>query len=550
MPYYSKRIDATLLGHDQQGKPNVVIVELKAWTQAKADDAGNVLTPLGGKLINRPHPSQQVRGYHDHLLDYLRCFQGIEPLLLSSCAYCHNYVANGADDGLFHPQFEKIRLQSPVFGQNDFKTFADYLHERLIGGKGYSVQRVMDSAGTGPSRSLIEHADKVIQQQVVFRLQDDQLATNNSIQAAFRNAFKKKEKRVLVVRGGPGTGKSVIALNTIGEALKQELKNIYLVTGSAAFTYGLRKVLGKRLDGHVKFTDFFWNAAENSADVIVVDEGHRVRDKSTPRVPKEKRPILSQAEELIRAAKVTVIFVDENQIISPDEVGGTEVFRQACIKLGIPLEEHQLKSQFRCDGSDAYLHWLDDLLELDSDPQGLQLKVPEAFNIKLVDSPQVLLDEINAKNKTSPNSARLVAGWCWSWSDPRPGGSVNDIVIGEFQFPWESKNGKKPPKGIPEAKYWAVDPAGADQAGTVYSMQGFEMQHIGVIIGPDLVRRNDSWIAQPGQNFSNGLRRKDPAAAQPYIKRIYRTLLSRAMNSCSVYCVDEGTKVFISSRLL
>lgn len=552
MPYYAKRIDATLLGYDQHGNPNVVIVELKAWTEAKADaeESGNVLVSLGGGLVPRPHPSQQVRGYHDHLLDFFRCFHSANPLALSSCAYCHNYGVDGADDdGLFHAQFDKIRAQSPTFAQDHVQDFGEFLQQRLLGGKGHNIQILMDDAGIGPSQSLIDHAKDVIQQQVVFRLMDDQLTANNSILAAFKNASKKKQKRVLLVRGGPGTGKSVIALNTVGEALKQGL-DVSLVTGSAAFTYGIRKVLGNRLSGLVRFTDFFWSASENSKDVIIVDEGHRIRDRSTPRVPKAQRPVVSQAEELIRAARVTVIFADENQIISPDEVGGARVFRQACDKLGVHLEEFTLKSQFRCDGSDAYLLWLDDLLDLIPEPQGFQLKVPEAFDIKLVESPHTLLEEVTAKNNQYPNSARLVAGWCWPWSDPTPDGLVNDVVIGDFQLPWESKNGKKPPKGIPEAKYWAVDPAGAGQAGTVYSMQGFEMKHMGIIIGPDLVVRDGKWVAQPDANYSNGLRKKDPAVALPYIKRIYRTLLSRATHSCSVYCIDEETRKFIATKLL
>ena len=552
IPHYAKRIDATLLGHDTQGVPHVVIVELKAWTEARLDDDGNVLTKFRGRLVSTPHPSHQVRGYHDHLMDFSRCFHGHKPLNLSSCAYCHNYNANAASDGLFHPHFDYVRSISPIFGRDQLNDFADFLQKRLIGGNGFAIQVLMDEAGIGPSKSLIEHADKMIQRQAVFHLLDEQLAANNAIISAFNDAIKNKQKRVLVIGGGPGTGKSVIALNAVGEALKQGL-DVSLVTGSAAFTYGLRKVLGRRLDGLVRFTDFFWNAPADSKDVLVVDEGHRIRKKSVPRVRGELRPTISQAEELIRAAKVTVVFTDQNQIIAPDEVGGPAVFHEACIKLGVRIQEYHLQNQFRCSGSDAYLLWLDDLLELVPDPQGLKLKTPKAFNVKLIDSPHLLLREIIERNNNKPNSARLVSGWCWPWSDSTPQGLVEDIVIGDFRFPWEAKNAKKgriPPKGIPEAKYWAVDPAGAGQAGTVYSMQGFEMQHVGVIIGEDLTIRNGRWVAQPAMNYSNGLRGQEPAIALPFIKRIYRTLLSRAVNSCSIYCVDAETRTYIADRLI
>jgi DUF2075 family protein len=254
-------------------------------------------------------------------------------------------------------------------------------------------------------------------------------------------------------------------------------------------------------------------------------------------------------EELIRAARVAVFFADENQIISPLEVGEPAVIRAAAAAVGARFEEHRLQSQFRCNGSDAYLEWIDDLFEISSS-QGLKLVVPTGFDFKVVDSPHELLAEVHAKNSSSPNSARLIAGWCWRWSPPMPDGSlVEDIEIGDFRFSWEAKNNSRPALGIPKAKWWAVDPAGVDQAGTVYSMQGFESPHVGVIIGPDLVVKRGQWVAVPSHNHSRDLRRQLPEVALPYIKRIYRTLLSRAMDSCSVYCVDEGVRDYIRSRI-
>jgi uncharacterized protein len=230
-------------------------------------------------------------------------------------------------------------------------------------------------------------------------------------------------------------------------------------------------------------------------------------------------------------------------------VGEPVVIRETAQRLGADYREFTLTSQFRCNGSDAYLPWLDDVLGLSVTHAGIELVTPSGFDFKLVNSPHDLWEEIQKTNIQSPNSARLLAGWCWPWSDPRPDGLVDDIIIGDFHFPWEAKNGKKPPPGIPEAKYWAIDPAGVNQAGTVYSVQGFETSHVGVIIGPDLVNRNGEWIAQPRFNFSNHLRRQAPSVALPYLKRIYRTLLSRCMRSCSVYCTDDETRYYLETHL-
>ena len=549
IPYFGKRMDACLFGHANNGSPYVVITELKAWGDALATPEGNVRTVIGGSPQDEPHPSVQVHGYHEHLEDFLRAFQGGERLGLASCAYCHNYPGIIPDEGLFHPQFDSIRQESPTFGEHDAEILARYLNARLVGGRGQEVMSAYDEGGIGPSKSLIEHAGRMIQEQNVFRLLDEQIAANNAILRAVAGATSSTEKHVILVRGGPGTGKSVIALNALGEILRRELK-VFLVTGSSAFTYGMRQVLGRRLEALVRFTDFFWDAEENSADVLVIDEGHRIRAKSVPRVAKGLRPKISQVEELMRVAKVSVFFVDENQIISPEEVGEPGLIRETAWQLRADFKEFHLVSQFRCNGSDAYLTWLDDLLGLTDTPQNLKLAVPDGFDFKVMKSPHELLEEVREKNRRAPTAARLLAGWCWPWSDPLPDRLVDDVVIGDFHFPWESKSHKKPPLGVPEARYWAIDPAGVNQAGTVYSVQGFEMQHVGVIIGPDLVNRQGSWVADPRRNFSNALRTQPPSVALPYIKRIYRTLMSRGMQSCSVYCLDEETRRYFEDSLI
>jgi uncharacterized protein len=549
VPYFSKRIDACLFGHTAEGTPHAVIVELKGWGEAKALTDGNVETFLGGAPRTEPHPSAQVHNYKDHLEDFCLAFQGEDRIGLASCAYCHNYPGIVPDEGLFHPQFDALRESSPTFGERDAGVLARYLDVRLRRGLGPPVLDAFDRRGIGPSKSLVDHASAMIQDQNVFRLLDDQIAANNSIIRASKSAARKAKKHVIVVRGGPGTGKSVIALNILGEMLREERK-VFLVSGSSAFTHGIRRVLGPRLEGLVRFTDFFWNFPPNSIDMLIVDEGHRMRAKSMPKVLGHLRPKISQIEELIRAARVTVFFVDENQIIAPDEIGEPGVIRETAWRLGVDHQEFHLTGQFRCDGSASYLAWIDDVLVLGDEQEGLKLVTPTGFDFKLVDSPHDLLAEVRLKNEQKPNSARVLAGWCWQWSDPLPDRLVEDIVIGDFRFPWEAKSGKRPPSGIPEAKHWAIDPVGVDQAGCVYSVQGFEMDHVGVIFGDDLVVRDGQWVAQPTNNFSNGLRKKPPHIALPYIKRIYRTLFSRPMRSCSVFCVDDETRVHLAAHLI
>jgi hypothetical protein len=313
----------------------------------------------------------------------------------------------------------------------------------------------------------------------------------------------------------------------------------------------MRRLLGSDLASLVRFTDFFWEHPENSVDVLIVDEAHRIRAKSVPKVVAARRPKISQLEELIRAAKVTVLFMDTNQIIEPGESGDPEHVAALAQSLGVKFSRHQLRAQFRCDGSDEYLRWADDLLSLSPQDDGRMLNSRDTFDLDVMDSPQELLAWVRSKNAMEPNSARLTAGWCWPWSDPGPDrGLIDDIVIGDFAFPWELKNGKRGKAGIPEAKYWAVDAAGADQAGTVYSVQGFEFRHVGVIIGPDLIIREGRWNADPRANFRSTIRAKPPDVASIYISRIYRALFTRPLRSLRVYSVDTETREFIRSRIM
>lgn len=353
----------------------------------------------------------------------------------------------------------------------------------------------------------------------------------------------------MLVEGGPGTGKSVIALDALGHAIRKK-QTTYLVSGSAAFTHGMRRLLGPELAPLVRFTDFFWNHPENSVDVLIVDEAHRIRTKSQPKVVAARRPKISQLEELVRAAKVTVLFMDENQIIQPDENGNPQQVVDLAANLGIKVIPHHLRAQFRCDGSNDYLWWVDALFDLSSTEGRRPLRSPEAFDLDIMDSPHEVLTWVREKNAAQPNSARLTAGWCWPWSDPRPDRSlVNDIVIGDFTFPWELKNNKRGKPGIPQAKHWAVDPAGADQAGTVYSVQGFEFGHVGVLMGPDLVICGGKWVANPRANRAPALCAKPPEVASIYLRRIYRALFTRPLRSLRVFSVDAETREFLRSQL-
>lgn len=381
----------------------------------------------------------------------------------------------------------------------------------------------------------------MINKQQIFNLVDDQITAYNAIKYRVKQLSKIKQKSVVIVKGGPGTGKSVIALEVMGELMRQG-RAVFHATGSSAFTNTLRKIVGPRARSLFKFFNSFTVAEPNSIEVLVCDEAHRIRENSSNRyTPKTQRTDVPQIDELLSVAKLSIFFIDEYQIVRPNEIGNVKLIRDAAIKAGVDaedIEEFELTTQFRCSGSDAYLQWLDNLLDIR--PSGIA-KFDPKMEFKIFDDPQKMMIQIRKRNAEKSNSARIAAGFCWPWSNPNPDGSlVNDVKIGNFAMPWEKKDA---------FWKWATDDSGMEQVGTVYTAQGFEFDYIGVIFGKDLVyRKGVNWISQPENSHDSAAKRGNDQFTT-HLKHVYRVLLSRAHRGVYVYFLDKETKEYFRDQL-
>jgi len=553
LPYSNERIDCILFGKGDDDSDNVVVMELKQWEKVKDCEIDeNVLTYVGGGERMVPHPSVQVRGYHFHLKDFMDIFQE-ENVDLSSVVYCHNYPKD-ENSILFLPRFQNVLKEFPLFTKNDFQELGSYLKSKLEKGEGLELFNRFLKSNIAPSKKLIEHTKHMIDGQRVFNLIDEQITANNTIIDRAKKCSKLKNKSVIIIKGGPGTGKSVIALNALAELLSKELK-VFHATGSSAFTRTLRKSLGTRTAKLLKFFHNFGQHSENEVDVLICDEAHRIRETSNLMyTKKELRSNTPQVDELIRASKVSVFFIDEYQIVRPSEVGNINLIKESAKKYSADLFEFELKTQFRCNGSDGYLNWVDDVLGI-RETANMELTKNEKMDFRIFDNPKDLYGAIKKKNDEKTNSARLVAGFCWPWSKPNPNGTlVNDVVIGEFNMPWEGKEGRDCPRlapGIPPAALWAYDPGGINQIGCVYTIQGFEFEYVGVIFGKDLVYNPEKkgWESYPENSSDPMVKRAKDEAFTNYLKNIYRVLLTRGMKGCYVYFVDKDTENFFRNRI-
>ena len=398
LPYSARRIDVILMGCGTENIKNIIVVELKQWSSAKLSKIeGNIITYVGHQEREVLHPSEQVAGYYYYMKDFMEIFNR-DNYELYGCSYCHNY--SRSDKTLLDVSFNNVLAKFPLFTKDDFKKFGEYLKSKLLNGNGFDVYNDFITGDIKPSKKLVDYTSDILKNQKVFSLIDEQILANNTIIDRAKKAAILKHKSVIIVEGGPGTGKSVIALNAMAELLSKGYK-VYHATGSKAFTSSLQKIVGSGEK----------NRPTDDIDVLIADEAHRIRKSSNSRYTRpEKRSALPQIEEMINAAKVSVFFIDEHQLVRPEEIGSIKLITEAAKKFGAEVHNFQLKTQFRCSGSDGYLNWIDPLLNI-NDTGNEFLSKNEKMEFKIVNSPQILMDEMNLRNSKDPNSARMVAGF-------------------------------------------------------------------------------------------------------------------------------------------
>lgn len=544
LPYSSRRIDVLLFGKNSRGKENIVMMELKQWSNNNVEDCdaeGNVTVDYGKFKKEQVHPALQVQGYHFGLKDFLEIFEQKSAPKLNSCAYAHNY-SKEKKAVLFLPKFSEAIKNFPLFTKEDAVKLGQYLKERLQGGAGKIIFERFARSPIKPSKKLLDHTSEMIHKRQIFNLIDEQITAYNAIMHKAKQLAKTKQKSVAIVKGGPGTGKSVIALEVMGELLRQGKKVVH-ATGSSAFTNTLRKIVGARAKNLFKFFNSFISAEPDAFDVLICDEAHRIRASSVSRyTPRALKTNLPQIDELLSVAKLNLFFIDEYQIVRPNEIGSIAMIKAAVKRFGLDekkIAEFELKTQFRCSGSDAYLQWLDHVLKI-RDTEIREFDVKMKFQI--FDNPSTMMEKIREHNKEKPNSARIAAGFCWPWSKPNPDGSlVKDVKIGGFAMPWEKKD---------QFWKWATDNSGMEQVGTIYTAQGFEFDYIAVIFGNDLVYDSDkkNWRAVPENSHDTQVKSNNPHLTN-HLKNVYRVLLSRAHQGVYVYFMDKNTEKYFRSHL-
>lgn len=553
LPHSPRRVDVVICGtHPKTGEPSYVLVELKQWSHVE-EALGELVRISAYGPDPLLHPVEQVRRYCQYLVDSTPALAA-RPHSVHGIAYLHN--ARNPDISALreHALSEYGRL----FTLDDRADLVDHLQSRLDHtGDADAARKAADEFldfHHAPSKPLLDLAAAEIQEREQFVLLDEQKVAFETVMQAIRKARAANTRTVVVVLGGPGSGKSAIALNLVGELARQG-RTTHHATGSGAFTRTLRKIAGHRntrVQGLFKYFNNYVDAEARDLDVLVCDEAHRIRETSVNRYTKKEVRSRAgrQIDELIDVASVPVFLLDEHQIVRPGEMGSLAEITTAAEAKGCGVEVVRLAGQFRCGGSAAFDTWVARLLGLEqaAPTEWSRLASDDDFVVTSTASPDAMESWLRDQQSEHGGTARITAGYCWPWSDPVATDQgrrlVDDVVIDGWKRPWNAKPDKRVPDA-PESYFWASDERGFGQVGCVYTAQGFEYDWAGVIIGPDLVRRDGRWIARREHSHDPGVRKADDLHFAGLIRNTYKVLLTRGMRGVCVYSPDAETQEFL-----
>jgi hypothetical protein len=543
LPLSGRRIDVLLCGTDASKRSRALVLELKQWSSAALEDAFAQNVEVDG--VEHAHPSQQALDYADWLTDYHSAFVAGE-VTAAPAAYCHNLERAEAST-LEDSRFSELLERSPLFTKGREEDLARHVADVAGGGDGLAVMGRITGGTFAPSKGVLQTLENVLLHDERWHLLDTQRVAHGAVLAELRRLARGRGRSAILVRGGPGTGKSVIAVQLLADALRLGLRSAHS-TGGKAFTTALRS----KFRGADRL--FLWNLnlrdqGKDCLDLLVIDEAHRIRKTSDTRyTPRTRRADRPQVQELMEAAKVSVFFLDDNQFVRPDEIGSSALVREQASALRIRFREYDLAGQFRCGGCREYIEWVDGLLGFRSEPSG---PWRERYHFRIEDTPQSLERTVN-EAAPSGERTRIVAGFCWPWSRARSDGSLErDVQIGPWAMPWNRKRDEKKRYRPDNDPYtlWAETDEGRGQVGCIYSAQGFEFDRVGVIWGPDLVWRTGEWIAQPSESYDAPVKRAGPEMLR-LVRNAYRVLLTRGIRETALVCLDEETRRHLEGALL
>lgn len=542
IPQTSKRIDFILTGTNSENIRTAILIELKQWSDgvSMSEKDGIVDTKFFGEVN---HPSYQVWSYATLMEDYNANVQD-QGISLKPCAYLHNYEPDNVITNDFYKEYTD---KAPIFLKPDAIKLRDFIKKFVKRGDKGEIIYAIENGKIQPSKALADSLASMLQGNKEFILIDDQkLVYETALKLAKESTAT--NKNVLIVKGGPGTGKSVVAINLLTELTNRKNITQYVTRNSAPREVYQIKLSGKftktRIANLFSSSGSFYDIEPNTFDSLIVDEAHRLNSKSG---------LFShlgdnQIKEIIDVAKLSIFFIDEDQRVTLKDIGETSEIIKWSSRHNAKVKILELASQFRCNGSDGYLAWLDNILQIRETSNETLKEIN--YDFKVIDHPGLIHEEIIKSNATN-NKSRMLAGYCWKWISKNKSG-LKDIVIDDYSATWNLNQ---------HGQAWIIHPDSVSEVGCIHTCQGLELDYVGVIIGSDLIVRDGTIITDASKRASTDksifgykkMFKEDPigakAVADMIIKNTYRTLMTRGMKGCYIYCTDSETQEYFRSNL-
>ena len=545
IPQTSKRVDFMIMGNNNE-EDHVVIIELKQWSRVNKVDDNCDHSIMSDLRSHEPvaHPSYQAYSYKQLILDYCNDLVSINNKTLKPCAYLHNLSEEYRpviEDNLYHEWIE----EAPVFLQSDVLKLRNFIKNyiKLKANDGSLLYKI-EEGRLKPTKSLQDALDSMLCGNEEFHMIDEQVVAYDKIMKAIKESQNDTRKHVLIITGGPGTGKSVLAINILARCIIDLKLNASYITKNMAprkcYANLLAKGNAKKMVNLQKAIQSPWclpNTIYNGLDVGIFDEAHRMQKKPYRYLGND------MLEDAIKASKVSIFFVDDDQRITiNDKYDVNSIIMYAKKENAVIHKPYELTSQFRCDGSDGYISFLNNLLEIKQ-----TANTNFEFNnlkVKIFDDPIKMRDELRELNKIN-NKTRMIAGYCYDWNVKNNKGEWDIILPNGFKAKWNLANDD----------HRAVNPNSFEEVGCIHTCQGMEFDYVGVFIGKDLyfkdghVQTNRNAISKDDKTSGIRLKSTSNEEADKLIRRTYKVLLTRGIKGCYIYCEDEALRNYLKEKL-
>lgn len=545
-----ERIDFLIYGNDNQQEKKVIVIELKQWSSVRdANKPYYVFTHGGGGSQDYQHPSYQAYNY-TNLIKLFNEYVQNQKVDILSCSYLHNLPQEFTS--IKNEERYPLIKEAPVFVKGEESKLFEFITKH-VKKPNKSIIYEIDNGRIVPSKKFGELFSKALKGNPIFSFDEKQMYSISTIIESVGEAVKYNQRKTILIKGSPGTGKSIVALNAIGLMLnpkKGKAYNAVYTTANAAPRMMFEQIFEDDNDGNsvlknvLKSPAIFGRSSEFDFDCVLVDEAHRIyKWKFGIGVPNN----VDILDKIFYASRVNVFFIDEDQAVTTKDFATIEKIKAYAKQYNSEIIEApnlSLTTQFRVLGGASYINLIRKFLGYETNDINYRVK---NYDLKVFDDPNQMREELRKKN-TLLGKSRMIAGYTYEW-----GGNQSDRNNTDFHVLLE--NGFKAKWNLRKNGNYSYisDQDSFEEVGCIHTIQGIDLNYAGVIIGNDLRFDGNNLVFDKSKNAlsdkTSGIRMADETLAKRLIRNTYNVLLTRGIFGTYVYCEDKALAKYLKSLI-